>query len=61
MTIIRPGTSEEVSSTDQGMMIAIPLPEWRKRFGNLKPPEMADELPLGPKTISLNLRTFELR
>ncbi len=36
--------AEEVSSTDQGMTIAIPLTDWRKRFGSLRPPEMADEL-----------------
>lgn len=36
--------ADEVSSTDQGMMIAIPLPEWQSRFGNLEPPDMADEL-----------------
>ncbi len=36
--------AEEVSSTDQGMTIAIPLADWRKRYGSLKPPEMAEEL-----------------
>ena len=36
--------AEEVSATDQGMVIAIPMANWQKKFGNLKPPEMADEL-----------------
>lgn len=36
--------AEEVSSTDQGMMIAIPLTSWQRKFGSLRPPEMADEL-----------------
>jgi len=36
--------AEEVSSTDQGMTIAIPLNDWRKRFGSLSPPDMAEEL-----------------
>ena len=36
--------AEEVSSTDQGMTIAIPLNDWRKRFGSLSPPDMAKEL-----------------
>lgn len=35
---------EEVSSTDQGMTIAIPVNDWRTRFGGLKPVEMAEEL-----------------
>lgn len=36
--------AEEVSSTDQGMTIAIPVSDWRTRFGSLKPVEMAEEL-----------------
>lgn len=36
--------AEEVASTDQGMMIAIPLDAWKRRFGNLEPAELADEL-----------------
>ncbi len=36
--------AEEVSSTDQGMTIAIPLKDWKKRFGKLSSVDMAEEL-----------------
>lgn len=36
--------AEKVSATDQGMIITILMASWQKKFGNLKPREMAGEL-----------------